>query len=374
MVELGIEPPVIARARRPKSVLFVPLIVGGEATGVDLAPEPGPRARVQRGGRPAADHARRQPERRARERAAVRGDPAAQRRAGADQRRPAGLAENLEMQAMYDLVGERLAGDLRRAGRRHRHPRPADGPDPVPVLDRARVRLPDEPIEVDRVPQARARDAGAGRRQRRHAERGARVRAAGRDRRASRRSRRCSCRWSSAAEAIGVISLQNLDREHAFSDGDVRLLTTLAGEPERGARERAPVRGDPAAQRRARADQRRAARAGREPRDRRRCTTSSATSCSEIFDAQVVDIGIVERDADADPLPVHDRARRAVPGRADRVVGLPQAVLETRSHRAAERGRAEALDRGRPAGGDPGRSAEVGGVRAPRRRRARRPA
>ena len=29
--------------------------------------------------------------------------------------------------------------------------------------------------------------------------------------------------------AIGVISLQNLDREHAFSDSDVSLLTTLCG-------------------------------------------------------------------------------------------------------------------------------------------------
>ena len=29
-------------------------------------------------------------------------------------------------------------------------------------------------------------------------------------------------------EARGVISLQNLDREHAFTDADVRLLTTLA--------------------------------------------------------------------------------------------------------------------------------------------------
>src|SRR5204862_8060645 len=29
--------------------------------------------------------------------------------------------------------------------------------------------------------------------------------------------------------ATGVISLQNLDREHAFSEADVRLLTTLAG-------------------------------------------------------------------------------------------------------------------------------------------------
>ena len=32
-----------------------------------------------------------------------------------------------------------------------------------------------------------------------------------------------------AGEARGVISLQNLDREHAFSDSDVRLLMTLAG-------------------------------------------------------------------------------------------------------------------------------------------------
>src|SRR5438046_7831011 len=30
-------------------------------------------------------------------------------------------------------------------------------------------------------------------------------------------------------KARGAISLQNLDREHAFSDSDVRLLTTLAG-------------------------------------------------------------------------------------------------------------------------------------------------
>ena len=29
--------------------------------------------------------------------------------------------------------------------------------------------------------------------------------------------------------ATGVISLQNIDREHAFSEADVRLLTTLAG-------------------------------------------------------------------------------------------------------------------------------------------------
>ena len=43
-----------------------------------------------------------------------------------------------------------------------------------------------------------------------------------------RRSRRSSCRWSCGERGHGRISLQNLDRENAFSDGDVRLLTTLA--------------------------------------------------------------------------------------------------------------------------------------------------
>ncbi|TME80059.1 MAG: GAF domain-containing protein, partial [Chloroflexi bacterium] len=32
-----------------------------------------------------------------------------------------------------------------------------------------------------------------------------------------------------ADNVLGVISLQNIDREHAFSDSDMRLLTTLAG-------------------------------------------------------------------------------------------------------------------------------------------------
>ena len=68
-------------------------------------------------------------------------------------------------------------------------------------------------------------------------------------------------------------------------------------QPQRRARERAVVRGDTATQRRARAHQRRAARAGREPRDagdvrpRRRAHR-------QIFDAQTVDIGVVDEAAD----------------------------------------------------------------------------
>ena len=66
--------------------------------------------------------------------------------------------------------------------------------------------------------------------------------------------------------ATGRISLQNLDHEHAFSESDVRLLHDDRRQPQRRARERSAVRGDEATQCRARAHQRRAARARREPR------------------------------------------------------------------------------------------------------------
>ena len=65
---------------------------------------------------------------------------------------------------------------------------------------------------------------------------------------------------------FGRHSLQNLDREHAFSERDVRLCRR-SREASRRARERAAVRGDPTAERRARADQRRPARPRREARD-----------------------------------------------------------------------------------------------------------
>ena len=45
----------------------------------------------------------------------------------------------------------------------------------------------------------------------------------------------------------------------------------------------------------------------------------------EIFDAQVVDIGIVRSRSRRDPLPVHDRAWRPLPRRADRHPGAARA-------------------------------------------------
>ena len=85
-----------------------------------LARQLRPRARVRRGGPAAADDARGQPERRARERAARARDAAAERRAGADQQRPGGARGRAR--AAGDLRRRRRQdpGGLRRAGRRHR--------------------------------------------------------------------------------------------------------------------------------------------------------------------------------------------------------------------------------------------------------------
>ena len=65
-----------------------------------------------------------------------------------------------------------------------------------------------------------------------------------------------------SGEVFGLLCLNDMEREHAFSADDVRLLETLASSMARGARERAPVRrdaaaaeGDRAAQRRAGGDQ-----------------------------------------------------------------------------------------------------------------------
>ena len=66
-----------------------------------------------------------------------------------------GLAEHLDAQAMYDLVGDRIQEDLRCAGRGHRHPRPHLGPDPLRLRDRARGSLLQRPDGADRVPSDR---------------------------------------------------------------------------------------------------------------------------------------------------------------------------------------------------------------------------
>ena len=140
------------------------------------------------------------------------------------------LAENLEMQAMYDLVGDRLQeifdaqvvdiGVLDQepaasASRTRSSVASATRTSRCAVIGgRWHVLETREPLVINETvarADRRARRAGdvvAGE----AADVG-----------------RSSSRSSSGGEATGRISLQNLDHEHAFSEGDVRLLTTLAG-------------------------------------------------------------------------------------------------------------------------------------------------
>ena len=131
------------------------------------------------------------------------------------------------MQAMYDLVGERIPEifdaqtvdigvvDARRA-------------DLVPVLDRTRSDADRAAHRHHGVPQDRARDARARGRQRGH---GAEVPGGGQPVAIAGEPPKSSVfvPLSVGDRGTGVMSLHNLDREHAFSEADVRLLTTIAG-------------------------------------------------------------------------------------------------------------------------------------------------
>ena len=139
-----------------------------------------------------------------------------------------GLAQNLDMQAMYDLVGDKIQeifdaqvvdiGILDTDARLIRFPY---------TIERG-VRFPDEPIEVigirkhvleTREPLVLNENASE-----RAMELGQPGAIQGEPAKSS-----LFVPLVVGGDARGVISLQNLDREHAFSDGDVRLLMTLAG-------------------------------------------------------------------------------------------------------------------------------------------------
>jgi GAF domain-containing protein/DNA-binding response OmpR family regulator len=138
-----------------------------------------------------------------------------------------GLAENLEMQAMYDLVGDRIQEifdaqvvDIglvdRKDGLMHS----------AYMLERGE-RLPDEPWEIMGVTKhvletrepivindqmlERLEELGGYVLQGEITKSGVYV------------------PLIVGGEAIGRIALGNVDREHAFTEGDVRLLTTIAG-------------------------------------------------------------------------------------------------------------------------------------------------
>jgi GAF domain-containing protein/CheY-like chemotaxis protein/HPt (histidine-containing phosphotransfer) domain-containing protein len=142
---------------------------------------------------------------------------------------PSGLAERLDMQAMYDLVGDRLAeifdAQVIFIAVRDRDAQLIRFPY---TLERG-VRLPDEPIDDVAGPTHHALETREpllieSRWKERDAEFGGEGTVQGEEPKSG-----VFAPLLVGGEAIGVVSLQNLDREHAFGEADVRLLTTLAG-------------------------------------------------------------------------------------------------------------------------------------------------
>jgi GAF domain-containing protein len=140
----------------------------------------------------------------------------------------AGLAARLEAQTMYDLVGDSLqqffdaqvvdigvvdedAGLIR-----------------FPYTIERGVRLPDEPIPVMGFRKAVLESGEPLKVNERFAERAAE---AGQPDAIQGEAPKSSifAPVIVGGQAVGVVSLQNLDRENAFTDPDVKLLSTLAG-------------------------------------------------------------------------------------------------------------------------------------------------
>jgi GAF domain-containing protein/CheY-like chemotaxis protein/HPt (histidine-containing phosphotransfer) domain-containing protein len=138
------------------------------------------------------------------------------------------LAENVEMQAMYDLVGDRIQEifdaqvvDIgivdREDGLLHfpysieKGVRFPDEPGPIAGGFGAHVMETREPLLINEDIDDRAQEFGS------WIVQGESVKSV------------LFVPLVVGGEAIGRISLQNIDREHAFTESDVRLLTTLAG-------------------------------------------------------------------------------------------------------------------------------------------------
>jgi GAF domain-containing protein/CheY-like chemotaxis protein len=139
-----------------------------------------------------------------------------------------GLAERLEMQAMYDLVGDRVQEIFDAQVVDIGILDPSNGLINFVYTIEKGVRFHDEPMEVlgfrrmvldTREPIVVNEDL-----ERVSTEAGHPLVISGEQPRSA-----VFVPLTVGDRATGVISLQNIDREHAFSDSDVRLLTTLAG-------------------------------------------------------------------------------------------------------------------------------------------------
>ena len=129
--------------------------------------------------------------------------------------------------------------------------------------------------------------------------------------------------------ATGVISLQNIDREHAFSEADVRLLTTLAGSLS-VALENARLF-EEAKQRNAELALITDVQQGLARNlDMQSMYELVGDRIQEIFDAQVVDIGILDREDGLLHFPYTIEKGERFPDEPGPIAGFGGHVMETR--------------------------------------------
>ena len=238
-----------------------------------------------------------------------------------------GLAENLEMQAMYDLVGDRLQeifdaqvvdiGILDRDAELLHFPY---------SIERG-VRYPDEPHEaagfsayvMETLEPLLVNEGVA----ERAAAIGSPIIGSGEISKSL-----LFAPLVVGGVATGRISLQNLDREHAFTDGDVRLLTTLAGSLS-VALENARLF-EETRQRNAELalinDVQRGLAANLEMQA---MYDLIGDRLQLIFDAQVVDIGIVDESVGQIRFPYSIERGVRFPDEGMEIIGLRKHVLET---------------------------------------------
>src|SRR5947207_193673 len=239
-----------------------------------------------------------------------------------------GLAENLDMQSMYDLVGDRIQqifdaqvvdiGILDASGSKIRFPYTIEKGVRYPEQEidlfgfRKRVLESHEPIAVNEDLERVSREMGqpfviSGEQPK-------------------------SCVFVPlivGERATGVISLQNIDREHAFSDADMRLLTTLAGSLS-VALENARLFEETRQRNAELALINDVQRGLAENLEMQAMYDLVGDRLQEIFDAQVVDIGVLDRAANLIHFPYGIEQGVRLPDEPIEVVGFRKIALETR--------------------------------------------
>jgi GAF domain-containing protein/DNA-binding response OmpR family regulator len=240
-----------------------------------------------------------------------------------------GLAERLDMQAMYDLVGDRIQEIFDAQVVDIGIVDASSGLIHFPYTIERGVRFPDEPIQViglrrlalaSREPVVVNEDI-----ERISTEAGQPFVLAGEPPKSS-----VFVPLVVGDQAKGVISLQNLDREHAFGDADVRLLTTLAGSLS-VALENARLF-EETRQRNAELVLINDVQRGlAENLDMQAMYDLVGDRLREIFDAQVLDIGVLDPEARVIRYPYTLERGVRLPDEPTPVAGGPGAhVLETR--------------------------------------------